>query len=205
MIFEYGEKELNYLKSKDKKLARVIEQLGFIERECFEDIFEAIINCIVGQQISTKAHKTIWNRMLNKYETITADKLYNTNDDDLQSLGLTYRKVNYIKSFAKKVLDKEIDLDGLKDKTDEEIIEILTSLDGIGVWTAEMLMLHALQRKDILSYKDLGIINGMKMVYHHKDIDKKRFERYRKRFSPYGSIASIYFWEVSSKKRDIEL
>ncbi|MCF0105526.1 MAG: DNA-3-methyladenine glycosylase 2 family protein, partial [Holdemanella sp.] len=82
---------------------------------------------------------------------------------------------------------------------DEEIIKELSSLPGIGTWTAEMLMLHSLDRMDILSYKDLAIQRGICKVYHHKELDKKRFERYKKRFSPYGSIASIYFWEVSKE------
>ena len=83
------------------------------------------------------------------------------------------------------------------EKPDEEVILELSALKGIGVWTAEMLLLFCLQRPNVFSYGDLAILRGMRMVYRHKEIDRARFERYRKRFSPYCSIASLYFWAVS--------
>ena len=73
----------------------------------------------------------------------------------------------------------------------------LCALDGIGVWTAEMLMIFSLQRKDVLSFGDLGIQTGMRMVHHHRRIPRALFEKYRRRYSPYNSIASLYFWEVA--------
>lgn len=80
---------------------------------------------------------------------------------------------------------------------DEEAVEALSSLKGVGVWTAEMILLFCMQRPDILSFGDLAIQRGMRMVYHHRKIDKKLFEKYRRRLSPYGSTASLYFWAVS--------
>ena len=184
MYFQYGEKEIEYLKSKDKKLAEVIDKLGHLYS-------------IIGQQISTKAQLTIWNRMINEMGKIDSETLISAGKEKIQSFGMTFKKADYILKFAEKVQCKDIDLDSFSNKSDEEIIKELTSLDGIGVWTVEMILLHCLERPNILSYGDLAIIKGMKMVYHHKEIDKKRFERYRKRFSPYGSVASIYFWAVA--------
>ena len=89
--------------------------------------------------------------------------------------------------------------------TDKEVMEKLTALDGIGEWTAEMLMIFTLQRPDVLSFKDLAIIRGLKRLYHHRTIDRARFERYRKRFSPYGSIAGFYIWEVAEGSNRIEI
>ena len=80
---------------------------------------------------------------------------------------------------------------------DEDAIRALSSLKGIGVWTAEMILLFCLQRPDIFSYDDLAIRRGLRMVYHHREIDRERFERYRRRFSPYGSVASLYLWAVA--------
>lgn len=91
----------------------------------------------------------------------------------------------------------EFDLISIGEKPDEEVILELSALKGIGVWTAEMLLLFCLQRPNVFSYSDLAILRGMRMVYRHKEIDRARFERYRKRFSPYCSIASLYFWAVS--------
>ena len=115
----------------------------------------------------------------------------------MQSLGISFRKAEYITDFAKKVHTGEFDLISIGEKPDEEVILELSALKGIGVWTAEMLLLFCLQRPNVFSYGDLAILRGMRMVYRHKEIDRARFERYRKRFSPYCSIASLYFWAVS--------
>ena len=82
-------------------------------------------------------------------------------------------------------------------KSDEEAIRELSSLKGIGVWTAEMILLFCMQRPDVLSCDDLAIQRGLRMVYHHRKIDRGLFEKYRRRFSPYGSVASLYLWAVS--------
>lgn len=88
-------------------------------------------------------------------------------------------------------------LEGIWQKSDEEAIRELSSLKGIGVWTAEMILLFCMQRQDVLSCDDLAIQRGLRMVYHHRKIDRGLFEKYRRRFSPYGSVASLYLWEVS--------
>lgn len=80
---------------------------------------------------------------------------------------------------------------------DNEAIQALASLKGIGVWTAEMILLFCLQRPDIFSFDDLAIQRGLRMVYHHRKIDRKLFEKYRRRFSPYCSVASLYLWAVA--------
>ena len=73
----------------------------------------------------------------------------------------------------------------------------LSALDGIGIWTAEMLMLFSMQRPDILSFGDLAILRGMRMLYHHRKITRELFEKYRRRYSPYGSVASLYLWAIA--------
>ncbi len=80
---------------------------------------------------------------------------------------------------------------------DTEAIAALSSLSGVGVWTAEMILLFCLERPDILSFGDLAIQRGLRMVYRHREIPRERFERYRRRFSPHGSVASLYLWAVS--------
>lgn len=197
IYFTYGETEIEYLKSKDKKLGEVIDKIGDINRKVNPDLFSAIIHSIVGQQISTKAHQTIWMRMSDALGEITADTILNAGVEKVQQFGTTFRKADYIMDFAHKVKSGEFDVEDIRAKTDEEVIAELSSLRGIGVWTAEMIMLFCLQRPNVFSYGDLAILRGLRMVYHHKDIDKKRFDRYRKRFSPYCSIASLYFWEVA--------
>lgn len=206
MHFQYDEKEINYLSTKDKKMQYIINKIGIIEREYDDNLFEAVLHHIIGQQISTFAQTTIWNRIKTKLINITPETILNINDDELQSCGLTYRKVDYIKDFAKKINSGIFNLNEINNMEDEEAISYLSSLKGIGRWTAEMVLLFCLQRKNIFSYNDLAIQRGLKMIYHHKKITKDLFEKYRRRFSPYCSVASLYIWHVSGNRcKDIKL
>ena len=195
--FIYSQTEIDYLKSKDKKLAEVIDKVGMIQRGVIPDLFAALIHSIIGQQISTKAHQTIWKRMQNYLDTVTPKSVLDHSDNELQSIGLSFRKVEYIKNIAAKVDAQELDLIKLQTLADEEVCLVLTSLKGIGVWTAEMIMLFSMQRKNILSYGDLAIIRGMRMLYHHREITPGIFNKYKKRYSPYGSVASLYLWAIA--------
>ena len=197
MYFTYGEKELHYLRQTDKRLAEVIDRIGPVHRTVDTDLFSAVVHHIIGQQISTKAQATIWQRMREALGTVDAAHILAAGAAQLQALGMSFRKAQYIMDFAQKVQTGEFDPEGIREKSDEEAIRELSTLKGIGVWTAEMLLLFCLQRPNVFSYGDLAILRGMRMVYRHKKIDRARFERYRKRFSPYCSIASLYFWAVS--------
>ena len=197
MHFEYGEKEISYLKSKDAKLAEVIDNLGFVEREVDTDLFSSVIHHIIGQQISTKAQTTIWQRMQDALAEVNAETILSAGVSDLQALGISFRKAEYITDFARKVHTGEFDIEAVNQMSDADAISALSSLKGIGVWTAEMILLFCMQRPDIFSYDDLAIQRGLRMVYHHRRIDRKLFEKYRRRFSPYCSVASLYLWAVS--------
>ena len=197
MFFEYGKAETDYLSAKDKRLGAVIERIGHIERAVDDDLFSSIVHHIIGQQVSTKAQRCVWERMQRAYGTVTARVIATADRDELQALGTTYRKVDYVQAAAGKIESGAFDLDAVAHMSDAEAIEALTSLDGVGTWTAEMLLLFGLQRPDILSYGDLGIVRGMRMVYRHRTLSRERFERYRHRFSPHGSVASLYFWAVA--------
>lgn len=197
MYFEYGENETTYIQSKDKKLSEVIEQIGMIEREVDTDLFSSVVHHIIGQQISAKAQATIWQRMKENLGEVNAETILSADISKLQSLGMTFRKAEYITDFAEKVHDGVFDLEAVAQMPDDAAIKELVSLKGIGVWTAEMILLFCLQRPDIFSYDDLAIQRGLRMVYHHRKIDRKLFEKYRRRFSPYCSVASLYLWAVA--------
>ncbi len=197
MYFDYGEKEIEYLKAKDKKLAAAIERIGHINREVDNDLFSSVIHHIIGQQISTAAQVTVWKRLSEKMETINEDNVLALDKDELQSVGITYRKADYILDFARKVKDGSFDIFALEDMTDDEVIKELSSLQGIGIWTAEMIMTFCMRRPDVVSFGDLAILRGMRMLYRHRKIDKIKFHRYRKRYSPYGTVASLYLWAIA--------
>jgi DNA-3-methyladenine glycosylase II len=195
--FQYGEKEIEHLKRVDKKLAVVIDQIGMIKRAIIPDIFTALVHSIVGQQISTKAHQTVWERMVAKLDEITPAVFDAISLEELQQFGITFKKAVYIKSVAHKTITGGLNLDSLHALSDEQVCAKLSELDGIGVWTAEMLMIFSMQRPNVLSYGDLAILRGLRMVYHHRKIDKTTFNKYWKRYSPYASVAGLYLWAVA--------
>lgn len=196
-FFQYGETEIAYLKQVDKRMAEVIDRIGKVERRVIPDLFAALVHSIVGQQISTKAHETIWRRMENVLGQVTPEAIDRLSVEELQGFGITFKKAAYIRNATQKVLDGTLDIQSLYTMDDNEVCTRLSELDGIGVWSAEMLMLFSMQRPDILSFGDLAIQRGLRMVYHHRKITRELFEKYRRRFSPYNSVASLYLWAVA--------
>ncbi len=198
MYFEYGEKEINCLKKKDKRLGEAIDKIGMLKRPIDTDIFTAIIRAIIGQQVSRQARETVFGRMKDALLVITAENVNKLTIDEIQAFGTTFKKAEYMKDFALKVCSGELNLEKLSKLTDAEVIKELSSLKGIGVWTAEMLLASALQRKNVLSYGDIAIHRGLRMLYRHKEVTREMFERYRKRYSPYGTTASVYLWAIAA-------
>lgn len=198
MYFEYGDIEKDYLRNKDKKMGEIIDRVGHIYRPVDDDLFASVVHHIVGQQISSKAQATIWQRLNDYLGAIDAEHILAAGLPLLQSVGLPLRKAQYITNFAALVYSGDFDIDELSSKSDDEVIKALSSINGIGVWTAEMIMLFCMQRPDVLSYDDLAIQRGLRMVYRHKQITRELFEKYRRRFSPYCSVASLYLWAVSA-------
>lgn len=197
MYFKYGHAEIEYLQKKDQRLGKVIGRVGPLKREVDPDLFSAVVHQIVGQQISTKAQETIWQRMRDAFGCVDADAVLAAGADGLQAFGISFRKADYILEFARKVQSGAFDLEDIRNQPDAEVIRRLSSLKGVGVWTAEMILLFCMERPDVFSYDDLAIRRGLRMLYHHREIDRERFEKYRRRFSPYCSVASLYLWAVA--------
>lgn len=144
MFFRYGARETDYLKARDARLGSLIDRLGHINRETDPDLFSSVIRHIIGQQISSKAEKTIWNRMLDAFGSVTPDVIAAAGIPRLQSFGMTFRKADYIAAFASDVLSGKVDLGAIERMTDEDAIRTLTGIRGIGTWTAEMILLFSL-------------------------------------------------------------
>ena len=197
--FQYDPHALDVLKSNDPTLGRIIDQLGHVNRKADDSIFESVIRHIIAQQISAQGVETIWNRLnkvCNGY--IDLDHVACLSVDQLQQLGMTYRKARYIVDFVYDVSSGKINLDPLHIMDDQQAIDCLVKIKGIGSWTAQMVLLHGLNRMNILAYEDIAIHRGLRMVYQLPKIDKVQFEQFRQRFTPYGSLASIYLWKVAA-------
>ncbi|MCL2376986.1 MAG: DNA-3-methyladenine glycosylase [Defluviitaleaceae bacterium] len=193
--FEYGQQEINHLRKKDKKLGAAIDRIGIIQRRVNPDVFAALVESIVAQQISTKAAATVNSRLTALCGADFAG-LHGLAVQEIQACGMSTRKAGYIKGIAEAAASGAIDFAALHKMTDQEIIKTLTVLSGVGLWTAEMLLIFSLSRPNVVSYGDLAIRRGMMRLYGLTDLPKDKFARYAKRYAPYGSVASLYLWEI---------
>jgi DNA-3-methyladenine glycosylase II len=196
-IFEYDQSSIEYLQKKDKKLGAAIERIGRVERQVIPDLFTALVHSIVGQQISKQAAATVWNRVQEYFGEITPARVAIASSEEIQQLGMSLRKATYIKGVAEAALEGSLDLDRLNSLPDGEIIKRLSSLHGVGVWTAEMMLIFSLQRPDVVSWGDHAIRKGMMNLYGLTELTREQFDKHRKRYSPYGTVASLYLWEIA--------
>lgn len=193
-FFRYGRQEIEYLKSKDEKMAQLIDGAGMIERRTNPDLYRALVDSIIGQQISTAAHNTIRKRVQDKFGVLSAEKVASISDEELKSIGISWRKAGYIKDFTQKILNGDFDISRLYHMDDEEVIRQLVSLKGVGRWTAEMILTFSMERPDVLSYGDLAIRRGIMKLYNLQELTEEQFHRLTDKFSPYRTTAALYFW-----------
>lgn len=195
------------LAAADPAMAALIERVGKIDlatrlrrrsEERPADAYGALLRAIVGQQLSTKAARTIYLRVLDLFDghTPAPEQLLEASEDDLRGAGLSGRKVSYIRDLASHVLSGELELDRLDELADEEAIEELVAVRGLGRWTAEMFLLFHLERPDVLSGGDLGIRKAVQIEYGLDEMPApERVIEIGEPWRPHRSLASLYLWE----------
>lgn len=190
-------KALSHL-AKDRKMKTITETVDVpIWSENPTVFFESIVESIVSQQLSVKAANTIFNRFLMLYggKFPKAEEIIATDDEKMRACGISRPKITYIKGLAEMVVRKEIDLEALTHSSDQEVIEKLITVKGIGQWTAEMLLIFDLKRPDVFSYGDLGLRNAIAKVYEIDRDDLISMEKIVTPWSPYRSLAARYLWK----------
>ncbi|MEX1030684.1 MAG: DNA-3-methyladenine glycosylase 2 family protein [Paenibacillaceae bacterium] len=197
--YDYGQDEIDYLIRVDETLGAAILRLGKVERVIIPDLFAALMHAIVGQLISVKAANTVWARMEDQFVEISPLHISMQTPDDIQRCGMTMKKAVCIHTIAQMIAQGEFKLDELNGLSDSEVISRLITLSGVGQWTAEMLLINSMERRDVLSWGDIAIRRGMMKLYGLSTINRAQFEQYRLRYSPLGSVASIYLWEISKE------
>jgi DNA-3-methyladenine glycosylase II len=192
---------MNYLKNKDEEFSIFEKKYGLIEYDLYDDVFESVVLNIVGQMLSNKAASKIYERLVKICNgKITAENINKVDSEDMRKCGISYSKINYIKEFALRYSNNEYDFSNIIDMTDEEVIKKLREIKGVGLWTAEMLALFTLGRENIFSYDDVALRNGIMKAKGYKTLSKKRFEGLRKKYTPYCSFASLYFYRINDDK-----
>ena len=195
--FVFPPKALSHLAGRDKRLAWAMARLEPPQRETMPDLFAALLHAIAGQQVSGKAHAAVWARLQTSLGALTPERVLAASVESLRACGLSARKASWMREAAARFARGELEAAALARLSDEDFCTALCGLPGVGRWTAEMLLIFSLGRPDVLSFGDFGIQRGLRMLYRHRQIDKARFARYRRRYSPYGSVASFYLWAIA--------
>lgn len=195
------------LAASDPVMAALIERVGKIDiatrlkrrsEERPADAYGALLRAIVGQQLSTKAARTIYGRVLELFDgkTPSPEQLLGASEADLRAAGLSGRKVEYVRDLAAHVIDGELELERLDQLDDEAVIAEIVAVRGLGVWTAEMFLLFHLERPDVLSGGDLGIRKAVQIEYGLKEMPAPtRVLEIGEPWRPHRSLASLYLWE----------
>jgi len=195
------------LAAADPTMAALIERIGPIDiatrqqrrnEERPVDAYGALLRAIVGQQLSTKAARTIYLRVVELFggTTPSPEQLLEAKEEDLRGAGLSGRKTEYVRDLASHVLGGELELDRLDELGDEEVIEEIVAIRGLGQWTAEMFLLFHLERPDVLSGGDLGIRKAVQVEYGLGEMPPpKRVIEIGEPWRPHRSLASLYLWE----------
>jgi len=195
------------LAASDPTMAGLMERIGGIDlatrlrrrsEERPADAYGALLRAIVGQQLSTKAARTIYLRVLAIFGGATPSpaQLLEASEADLRGAGLSGRKVEYVRDLASHVLAGELELDRLTELEDEEVIEEIVAVRGLGRWTAEMFLIFHLERPDVLSGGDLGIRKAIQIEYGLEEMPTpQRVLEIGEPWRPHRSLASLYLWE----------
>ena len=199
------DKQLSHLK-KDQRLKKVILSTVLIQQEKREDLYFMLLRAIAGQQLSVKAANTIWQRFLKLFKDAYPDpkKLIRMSDEKLRGAGLSYQKAGYLKNIARFSIDHSLSHNDIHKKTNEELIDYLIQIKGVGKWTAEMILMFGLNREDVFPKDDLGIQNGMKKLYTLESLSKKelliRMTTISEKWRPYRTLACLYIWRYKDNQ-----
>jgi DNA-3-methyladenine glycosylase II len=186
----------------DKVMRGLMEQAGPIDpatdrRGSRPDPYEALARAIVGQQLSTKAAASIWNKLLELFDgqPPMPEQLLKKRADQLRKAGLSRAKVEFLKDLARRVKDGRLDLRRLRDLPDEDVVAALIEVKGIGRWTAEMFLIFHLARPDVVSTGDLGIRRAVQIAYGMDDLPgPEELERIAEEWRPHRTLACLYLW-----------
>lgn len=194
--YDLDNEKVQYLLSTDKTLSRLIRYIKTSELIIEKDGFKCLVKYIIGQQISDKARETIWQRVCTVYGSLSPEKVLMIKGEELRQVGLSERKVMYIKTLATAIINGDINFNDFHELTNEEIINRLTTLKGIGQWTAEMYLIFSLGRENVFSKGDGTIRRTIQWMYNLDTLPSSdSLTRYFKNWTQYATIVSLYLWK----------
>jgi len=198
---EWSEDDRFLIKA-DHVLAELMREGGPIDpktdrRGSRPNPFQALLRAIVGQQLSTKAARSIWERVVERLgsETPTPADVLAHEPNELRAAGLSRSKVTFMRDLSERVEDGRLDLDAIRELSDEDVIAGLIEVKGIGRWTAEMFLMFHLARPDVISTGDLGIRRAIQIAYGMEELPgPSEMERIAEPWRPHRTLACLYLW-----------
>lgn len=189
---------IQYLCSKDKRLAKVIDMVGPISYETKEkNPYDFLIHEIIEQMLSVKASAKIYERLISLCNgKVTPELINELTNEQIKSIGTSKSKVSYIRSITNEVISGKLNFEEINALSDDEIYKILLAFRGIGNWTAKMYLIFVLNRQDILPSEDAAFLQSYKWLYKTNDLSKKSIEKKCKKWKPYSSIAARYLYRA---------
>jgi DNA-3-methyladenine glycosylase II len=190
-------KALQHLKAADPVLGTIIERVGPYKLQHRDPNFNTLVRSIVYQQLSGKAALTIFNRLIAaaKADPLTPESILKLRPARMRTLGLSKQKLTYIRELARMTRDGQVRFDHVPALEDAAIIEHFTQVKGVGVWTAQMFLIFALRRLDVLPTGDLGVRAAIKKAYNLRELPTPaEMEKIASAWRPYCSVASWYLW-----------
>lgn len=194
-------KEVKYLIEKNPELLQLFQRKDEVIVNIDDDYFVSLVGTIVAQQLSSKVVQVIYGRLMNLFDLkINAQKIMSIPDESLRNIGLSYQKIKYLKSLSQCYIDKTIDFTQIEEMSNDEVIEMLVKIKGIGVWSAQMFLMFSLGREDVFSVLDLGLRNGAKKFFNQPDLTQEEILSISENWKPYRSIVSHYLWHAWDSK-----
>lgn len=188
---------LEYLQQRDQRLGLVIRRIGHFNFNVHNDPFSFLASEIVGQMLSDKVRKVIESRLLSLCNgQLTVDSLLKIDVESIKGTGLSTAKALYIVNLAHLIKNNEIDFSRISELEDNEAINELTKIRGIGVWTAKMFLIFFLGRENVLPYEDGAFLQAYKWLYNAKSLKPSTIKRRCAKWKPYSSIGARYMYRA---------
>ena len=191
---------INYLSEKDTIFKTIIDQYGIPVIPSRPQGFETLALLILEQQVSIDSAKATYLKLRDKVQDFKPQNLLSLSDEEYRTCGVSRQKTKYIKCLSEAILDKQIILESLPNKTAQEIREELIKIKGIGNWTIDVYLMFSLQEKDIIPLGDVAVVNTIKELLDIQD--KQEMEIYAQNWAPYRSMATFLLWHHYLQKRN---
>lgn len=199
-MIDYDTKEMQYISDKHPVMKMLVEHYGKLQMGKIKDIYTSLVLHIISQMLANSVSEALIKRFLDLVGEITPENVLRVGKEAIRECGISLKKAEYILNLSNSVVEEEYDFSRLESMGDDEAVKYLMQIKGVGKWTAEMIVEFTMGRLNIFSYDDVALQNGIKKAHGFKTLSKIRFERLRKLYAPYCSVASVYYYAYNDDK-----